>query len=221
MSVARLVLSRLRMRILAICGSLQARSGNLALLQVAVRLAPSGVEVIPFDGLRDLPLFNPDLEIGDGPPAVRLWRRAVSDADALLVASPEYGRSLTGALKNGTDWLIGSGELYRKIVAITAAVRDPRRGLKGLSALAQTLGSVEAVIVWNEPTVSSPGGDAAIARILQHLIDAVTEARGNRESPTEVPDLLDPPSTRSSLPVQEPDTHPWRRRYARNAAEAG
>lgn len=168
------------MRILAVCGSLQARSVNLALLQVAVRLAPSGVEVIPFDGLRDLPLFNPDLEIGGGPPAVRSWRRAVSDADALLVASPEYGHSLSGALKNGIDWLIGSGELYRKIVAITAAVRDPRRGLKGLSALAQTLGAVEAVIVWNEPTVSSPGADAAIARILEHLVEAAIAARGNR-----------------------------------------
>lgn len=160
------------MRILTVCGSLQARSGNLELLQVASRIAPEGVGIVPFDGLRDLPLFNPDLGDGNDLPAVEIWRRAVDDADALLIASPEYGHSLPGALKNGIDWLIGSGELHRKLVAITASVGHPHRGLMGLSALAQTLGAVDAVIVWNEPTVRGPGSDAVIAGILHRLIDA-------------------------------------------------
>ena len=160
------------MRIVTVCGSLQARSANLALIQAAGRIAPSGVEVVPFDRLRALPFFNPDLETGDDPPAVTDWRRAVAGADALLIASPEYGHSLPGMLKNGIDWLIGSGELHRKVVAITAAVGHPHRGLMGLSALAQTLGAVDAVIVWNGPTVVGPDFDAAVASILRRLIES-------------------------------------------------
>jgi len=165
------------MRILTVCGSLQERSANLALIQTAGRIAPSGVEVVPFDRLRSLPFFNPDLETGDDPPAVTDWRRAVGGADALLIASPEYGHSLPGILKNGIDWLIGSGELHRKVVAITAAVGHPRRGLMGLSALAQTLGAVDAVIVWNEPTLVGPDFDAAVASILRRLIESTAAAR--------------------------------------------
>src|SRR5437870_1396517 len=101
------------MRILAICGSLQARPANLALLRSAAANAPAGVEVVLFDGLRDLPHFNPDLEPEGAPPppAVAAWRRALAESDGVLIATPEYGFSLPGALKNGIDWTIGSGEL--------------------------------------------------------------------------------------------------------------
>jgi chromate reductase len=169
------------MRILTICGSLQAQSGNRSLLEVAGRVAPEGVEVIRFDGLRDLPFFDPDLGAVTEPPAVGVWRRAIADADGILIASPEYGHSLPGCLKNGVDWLIGSGELYRKIVAITASVGDPRRGRMGLSALAQTLGAVDAVIAWNEPTLHGPGSDAAIAGILQRLIEIIAARAAEAE----------------------------------------
>src|SRR5262245_30845557 len=118
------------MRILTVCGSLQARSENLRLLQLAGTLAPPDIEVVPFEGLGALPWFNPDLDEGEAPPAVREWRRALASADAVLFASPEYGHSLPGALKNGIDWVIGSGELHQKMVAITAAVVHPNRGLK-------------------------------------------------------------------------------------------
>jgi NAD(P)H-dependent FMN reductase len=159
------------MRILTVCGSLQAPSGNLALLRAVSRNAPSGVEVVPFDRLGDLPFFNPDLDTGDGPPAVDEWRRAVAGANALLIASPEYGHSLPGVVKNGIDWLIGSAELYRKVIAITAAVVHPDRGRMGLSALAQTLAAVDAVIVWNEPTVVGPNFDDTVANMLRRLIE--------------------------------------------------
>ena len=55
------------MRVLAISGSLQARSANLSLLRSAAASAPAGVEVVLFDGLRDLPHFNPDLEPNGAP----------------------------------------------------------------------------------------------------------------------------------------------------------
>lgn len=76
------------MKILAVCGSLQAKSKNLALLVAATALVPEGVELVLFDGLRDLPHFNPDIEAGSVPPSVLRWRRALADTDAVILASP-------------------------------------------------------------------------------------------------------------------------------------
>jgi NAD(P)H-dependent FMN reductase len=148
-------------RILAVSGSLQVKSGNLALLRVAAASAPEGVEVVLFDGIRSLPHFDPDIaEAGETPPAVATWRRALAESDAVLISCPEYGYSLPGALKNAIDWVIGSGELYRKIVAITAAVPGPERGLGGLGALRQTLTAVNARILGGAPIARGPAFDA-------------------------------------------------------------
>src|SRR5580704_11592210 len=65
------------MRILALCGSLKARSANLSLLHVAAASAPEGTEVVLFEQLAELPHFNPDLEEAGPPPAVQEWRRAL------------------------------------------------------------------------------------------------------------------------------------------------
>jgi chromate reductase, NAD(P)H dehydrogenase (quinone) len=73
-------------KILAVCGSLQTMSRNLALLHAAAASVPSGVELVLFDGLRDLPHFNPDFEVSGVPDSVTRWRRALADADAVLVA---------------------------------------------------------------------------------------------------------------------------------------
>ncbi len=157
------------MHVLAICGSLQQKSGNLTLLQVAQRVAPEGVAVHFYDGLRDLPHFNPDLEQGEPPPSVAALRMAVSSSDALLIASPEYGHSLPGALKNAVDWLIGSGELERKLVAITCAVPSTERGRLGLKALADTLGAVSARLAFAAPIVRGPTLEAEVAEVLRIL----------------------------------------------------
>jgi len=163
-------------RILGISGSLQARSANLTLLQTAAASAPDGVEVVIFDGLRELPPFDADLEAAGAPPAVLAWRQAIAGSDALLVASPEYGLSLPGALKNGIDWLIVSGELERKIVAITAAVRHPQRGRLGLKALRDTLVAVSARIVGGEPLVRSATFETAVATLVRALVDEAVSA---------------------------------------------
>ncbi|HET9594318.1 MAG TPA: NADPH-dependent FMN reductase [Anaeromyxobacteraceae bacterium] len=166
------------MRVVGVCGSLQRTSSNAVLLRTAVTLAPDGVEVVLFDGLHELPYFNPDLEATGAPPPVDRWRRELAQSDAVLIASPEYGHSLSGVLKNAIDWVIGSGELYRKVVAITAAVKDPGRGHRGLDALAQTLGAVDAFLAWKAPIVQeAPSVAADVRNMLARLVDAVAVAR--------------------------------------------
>ena len=167
--------ARASVRLLAVCGSLQARSANRTLLERAAELAPAGVEVHRFERLRDLPLFDPDLEANEAPAPepVQAWRAALSASDALLIASPEYGHSLPGALKNAIDWVIGSGELEEKIVAVTASTPGPERGRRGLEALAVPLRAVRATIVGGEPIGRGPGADAELAALLGALLEAV------------------------------------------------
>jgi len=154
-----------------VCGSLQRQSSNLTLLQSAIALAPESVEIALFDGLRDLPLFNPDEESSTTQPGVQAWRNALAGADAVLIATPEYAHSLPGSLKNAIDWVIGSNELYHKVVAITSAVAGGQRGRMGLAALAQTLQAAGATIVWEEPIAKGSDLEPALAELLRRLIE--------------------------------------------------
>jgi len=91
------------MRILGISGSLRRGSHNRKLLRAAGALLPPGVELVEWDGLAGIPAFDEDLE-EDPPQPVLEFFRAIEEADALLIATPEYNASLPGALKNAIDW---------------------------------------------------------------------------------------------------------------------
>lgn len=165
------------MRVLGICGSLQASSSNLTLLQRVPTLLAAGVEYEIFDGVRDLPLFDPDIERdGPAPGPVAALRSAIAGADALLIASPEYGHSLPGALKNAIDWTVGSGELEGKVVGVTAAVVHEGRGRRGLDALLGTLGAMSARIVGGTGTVIGADFDDQLRSLLVALVGAASPA---------------------------------------------
>jgi chromate reductase len=91
-------------RVCGLAGSLRAGSYNRALLRAAVGLAPSGMEIQVFDGLRDVPLYDADVEAVGDPPGVAALKRAIRDADGFLVVTPEYNYSVPGVLKNAIDW---------------------------------------------------------------------------------------------------------------------
>ena len=166
---------RTPVKVLGVCGSLQAKSANLSLLLLAATKMPAGVELVFFDGLRDLPPFNPDLEPSDVP-AVAAWRRALAVSDALLIASPEYGFSLPGALKNAIDWVIGTGELEGKVVGVTASTPGPaERGRRGLLALTDTLAAVSAKIVGGEPIVRGPAFERELGQLIAALVAKARE----------------------------------------------
>jgi Predicted flavoprotein len=100
------------MRILAISGSLRAKSSSTSLVEAARLLAPPGVTVTVYDGLGSLPHFNPDLDAeGSVPPAeVGQLRTQIGEADALIISTPEYAHGVPGSLKNALDWLVSSFE---------------------------------------------------------------------------------------------------------------
>ena len=93
------------MRILAISGSLRRGSHNTDLLQAAAAVAPDGVDVTLYDGLKEIPPYDGDDDVpGDQPVSVRHLKDALEDADAVLIATPEYNSSIPGVLKNALDW---------------------------------------------------------------------------------------------------------------------
>ena len=83
-------------------GSLAKASINRKLALALTRLAPAGLEMheIP---IRDLPLYSYDFD-KDYPPAGRALKEAIAASDAVLFVTPEYNRSIPGALKNAIDW---------------------------------------------------------------------------------------------------------------------
>jgi chromate reductase len=89
--------------VLGIAGSLRRLSYNRGLIRAAVELAPAGITVVPFE-LAGIPLFDADVEAGGDPEPVVALKRAIGDADALLIASPEYNHCVPGVLKNAIDW---------------------------------------------------------------------------------------------------------------------
>ncbi len=92
-------------KVLGISGSLRKSSFNTAALRAAQELAPEGMEITIFDGLREIPPYDDDERLGTGyPPAVAAFRAALKSADALLFAMPEYNYSIPGVLKNAIDW---------------------------------------------------------------------------------------------------------------------
>jgi chromate reductase, NAD(P)H dehydrogenase (quinone) len=137
-------------RIIALSGSLRAASTNTALLYEISEGAPDGfsVDIIPLGGL---PLFNPDLESAlPGP--VADFRTVVGNADAMIVAGPEYAHGVSGVLKNALDWLVGSEGFAGKPVLILNAAP---RACHAIAALREILITMSALIVDELPDLAA------------------------------------------------------------------
>ena len=139
------------MKILALSGSLRAASYNTALLKAVARLAPPDISVELFRDLGNLPLFNPDLESTD-PPIIAGFRAQIIEADAVLIASPEYAHGVTGAIKNALDWMVGSEAFVNKPVALLNA--SPR-AVHAQASLKETMTVMSARII-EEASITVP-----------------------------------------------------------------
>jgi len=91
------------LNVLGVAGSLRAGSFNRGLLRAAEELAPAGMQIRSFE-LRGIPLYDGDVEAQGDPEPVREWKHAIAEADALLIATPEYNFGVPGVLKNAIDW---------------------------------------------------------------------------------------------------------------------
>lgn len=92
-----------RIRVLGFSGSLRRASYNSALLRTAQELAPSRMDIEIYD-LSPIPMYNDDVRMAGYPPEVARLRDTIRAADAILIATPEYNRSVPALLKNAIDW---------------------------------------------------------------------------------------------------------------------
>ena len=109
--------------LIGISGSLRAGSWNSALLRAAQELVPAG-STLDIAAVDEVPLYNGDLDVDGGPPAVQALKRRIADADGLVLATPEYNFGIPGVLKNAIDWASRPGfksVLAHKPVAIVGA----------------------------------------------------------------------------------------------------
>jgi chromate reductase, NAD(P)H dehydrogenase (quinone) len=135
-------------RVLGISGSLRRASHNTRLLRAAGEIVEEqGAEFELFEGLKAIPPYDEDDDVGEGPGAVARLREAIANADALLFATPEYNSSIPGVLKNAIDWAsrpAGAGALRNKPAGVLGASTGMFGAVWAQAELRKVLGSTGA-----------------------------------------------------------------------------
>jgi chromate reductase, NAD(P)H dehydrogenase (quinone) len=166
------------MKVLGISGSLRSDSHNSRLLRVAAELLPPGAELEEFTGLRDIPAFDEDIE-HDPPEAVVALKRAIAQADAVLIATPEYNHSIPGGLKNALDWVsrpIAENPMRGKPALVIGASTGMFGAVWAQAETRKVLGALGARVLDKElPVAKAPDGlddhelQSRLADLLSHL----------------------------------------------------
>ena len=121
----------MKIKILALCGSLRETSSNNTILKLISGMMPGNVEFTVYKELASIPAFD---EIDNDP--VIQFRQKIREANGVLICTPEYAFGVPGALKNALDWTVSSGDFDQKPVALITASSV---GDKGHAALLNTL----------------------------------------------------------------------------------
>ena len=132
-------------------GSLSSTSINRLLSKALVKLAPPGLQMTEIS-FRDLPSYSPDFD-ANYPPEARAFKQTIAQSDAILFITPEYNRSIPGALKNAIDWAsrpYGQNAFARKPSGVIGA--SP--GAIGTAVAQQSLRAVLGFC--NAPQMTSP-----------------------------------------------------------------
>src|ERR687894_2171214 len=93
-------------KIVGLAGSLRRASFHRGLVRAARELEPEGVTVEPYEKLGEIPFFNQDVEDEGDPAPVRDLKEKIREADAVLIATPEYDYAIPGVLTNSLDWAL-------------------------------------------------------------------------------------------------------------------
>jgi chromate reductase len=145
-------------RVAGIAGSLRQGSLNKALLRAAVELAPAGMEIKTYTGLGDIPPYNDDVFTKGDPEAVAVLKAAINEADAMLIATPEYNYGVPGVLKNAIDWASrpsGNSVLNRKPAAIMGCSPGLGGTIRAQHALRQSFVFTDTYVM-QQPEIKIP-----------------------------------------------------------------
>ena len=154
-------------RLLAFAGSVRRASFNARLARFAAREAgAAGAEALLLDLAEfDLPLYNGDLEAGEGlPPGAARLKELFLAHDGFLIASPEYNGSISPFLKNAIDWVsrpvAGQPPLVwyaGKVAGLMAASPGALGGLRGLVHVRQVLSGIGVIVAPAQHAIARAG----------------------------------------------------------------
>lgn len=127
------------MKILAITGSTRHNSSNFEILKFISEQINPRFEVEIFEGLAEIPHFNPDLDTDNPPENVVSFRDKIISADGIIICTPEYVFSLPGSLKNALEWCVSTTIFSKKHVGLITASASGEMGHEQLLLIMKTL----------------------------------------------------------------------------------
>ncbi|NOT77211.1 MAG: NAD(P)H-dependent oxidoreductase [Cyclobacteriaceae bacterium] len=127
--------------VLAICGSTRSNSTNEAILKGIATTYSSEFKLELYQGISDLPHFNPDIADDSLSPFVKKFRDKIMAADGILICTPEYVFSLPGALKNAIEWTVSTTVFLDKPTALIVASGIGEKTFESLKLIMTTVGS--------------------------------------------------------------------------------
>jgi len=125
--------------ILVIIGSTRTNSSNFRLVKKLEELARDIFEIIFYQGLTELPYFNPDLDNENPPKQVIDLRQQIANADGIIVCTPEYVFSLPGSLKNAIEWCVSTTVFSQKSIGLITASASGEKAHEELRLVMRTL----------------------------------------------------------------------------------
>jgi chromate reductase, NAD(P)H dehydrogenase (quinone) len=131
----------LKKQIFAVSGSLRSGSSNHAILNFLKKMAPNDMAFTIYDRLPDIPPFDPGNDHDRPHEAVAELRNLITNADAVIICTPEYAYGIPGQLKNALDWMVSSGSFTGKLTALITASTG---GENAHEALKKVLGAIDA-----------------------------------------------------------------------------
>lgn len=183
--------------IAGIAGSLRRGSVNRLLLRAAGQVLPPDAELEIWDQLDRVPPFNEDWEADPAPLAVAGLRELLAAAGGLLIATPEYNRSVPGQLKNALDWASrprGAAVLHGKATAVISVSPRPGGAAEAAADLRKVLTEAGASVTGTglavaraatqftpEGRLADPGIEARLRAVTTGLIQAA-QAGGTRNA---------------------------------------
>ncbi|KAG7368265.1 NADPH:quinone oxidoreductase [Nitzschia inconspicua] len=164
-------------KVLGICGSLRKDSKNMQALKYMASAAPGVGMDMEIADLTEVPFFNADIE-HEKPPAVEKLLQQMIDADAFVLATPEYNYSYTPALKNALDWgsRIKDNRGFKQKVASMISVGGGHKGGRSQYHLRQVSVFLD-LFVLNKPEVMLSGFDGITFNEEGRLVDKASMDR--------------------------------------------
>ena len=128
-------------KVLAISGSTRQHSANFQILKAIADMAVDIFDVEIYNEIGTLPHFNPDMDVEQVPvpAAVADLRKKISEADGVVICTPEYVFSLPGALKNAIEWTVSTTLFSEKPVALITASALGQKAHEALQLIMKTI----------------------------------------------------------------------------------